>query len=134
MKTKLFASLFILAAFFCICSCSSKPEDLIVGNWQMTDLTTNSPEADNPDVKEFYADMVKASHSEFRNDLTCEITVNSITTKGRWTILGDGKQLHVIDESGSKSIMTIESITADCLVLTSKADDIETKTTFTKVN
>ena len=79
MKTKLFASLFILAAFFCICSCSSKPEDLIVGNWQMTDLTTNSPEADNPDVKEFYADMVKASHSEFRNDLTCEITVNSIT-------------------------------------------------------
>ena len=134
MKTKLFASLFILAAFFCICSCSSKPEELIVGKWQMTELTTNSPDANNPDVKDFYVEMAKNSVSVFNNDLTCEITVNSITTKGRWTILADGKQLHVIDESGAKSIMTVESITSDQLVLSAKEGDIETKSVYTKVN
>ncbi|MBP5368217.1 MAG: lipocalin family protein [Bacteroidales bacterium] len=134
MKNKLLTSVIILIALFCVCSCASKPEDLIVGKWQMTELTTNSPEAENPDVKEFYVEMAKNSESIFNSDLTCVNTVNSITTKGRWTILADGKQLHIIDESGSKSIMTIESITSDCLILTTQADDIVTKTVFTKVN
>ncbi|MBO4244503.1 MAG: lipocalin family protein [Bacteroidales bacterium] len=134
MKAKLLTSLFVLAVILCVCSCQSKPEDLIIGKWQMTELTTNSPEAENPDVKEFYAEMAKSSESIFNADLTCINTVNSITTKGRWTILADGKQLHIIDDdSGSKSIMTIESITSDCLVLTTKTDDIETKTVYTKV-
>ena len=134
MKNKLLTSVIILIALFCVCSCAYKPEDLIVGKWQMTELTTNSPEAENPDVKEFYVEMAINSESIFNSDLTCVNTVNSITTKGRWTILADGKQLHIIDESGSKSIMTIESITSDCLILTTQADDIVTKTVFTKVN
>ncbi|MBR6177406.1 MAG: lipocalin family protein [Bacteroidales bacterium] len=134
MKNKLLTSVIFLITLFCVCSCASKPEDLIVGKWQMTELTTNSPDAENPDVKDFYVEMAKNSESIFNSDLTCVNTVNSITTKGRWTILADGKQLHIIDESGSKSIMTIESITSDRLVLTSQADDIVTKTVFTKVN
>ncbi|MBR4214387.1 MAG: lipocalin family protein [Bacteroidales bacterium] len=134
MKTKLITSLFILAVLLCVCSCSSKPEDLIIGKWQMTELTTNSPESSNPDVKEFFAEMAKSSQSEFKSDLTCVNTVNNITTKGRWTILADGKQLHVIDEdSGSKAIMDIESITDDQLVLITKDGEIETKTIYTKV-
>lgn len=123
----------ILTALLFVSSCASKPEDLIVGKWQMTELSTNSPEANNPDVQEFYVEMAKNSYSIYNSDLTCENTVNSITTKGRWTILADGKQLHVIEESGSKSIMNIESITSDQLVLIAKDGDVETKSVYTKV-
>lgn len=134
MKKNQFFYFVILTALLFVSSCASKPEELIVGKWQMTEITTNSPEAENPDVKEFYIEMAKNSSSEFNSDLTCVNTVNSLTTKGRWTILADGKQLHIIDESGSKSIMNIESITSDRLVLTTITDDIETKTVYTKVN
>ncbi|MBO4372207.1 MAG: lipocalin family protein [Bacteroidales bacterium] len=134
MKKNQFFYFVILTALLFVSSCASKPEELIVGKWQMTEITTNSPEAEHPDVKEFYAEMAKNSSSEFNSDLTCVNTVNSLTTKGRWTILADGKQLHIIDESGSKSIMNIESITSDRLVLTTITDDIETKTVYTKVN
>ena len=134
MKKNQFFYFVLLTALLFVSSCASKPEELIVGKWQMTEITTNSPEAENPDVKEFYIEMAKNSSSEFNSDLTCVNTVNSLTTKGRWTILADGKQLHIIDESGSKSIMNIESITSDRLVLTTITDDIETKTVYTKVN
>ena len=133
MKNKFLTSLFVLTFISVICSCSSKPENLIVGKWQMTEIVTNTP-SDSPDVAEFLKDMAKNSSSVYNSDLTCEVTVNSITTKGRWTILADGKQLHFIDESGAKVIMTIESITSDQLVLSTKDGDVVTKQIFSKVN
>lgn len=59
----------ILTILLFVSSCASKPEDLIVGKWQMTELSTNSPEANNPDVQEFYAEMAKNSYSIYNSDL-----------------------------------------------------------------
>ena len=133
MKTKFLSSLLVLILVSVICSCSSKPDELLSGKWQMTGLESSAIDRNDVNVQNYVQDLIKSTSAIYNADFSYEQTVNSITTKGKWTILADGKQLQVVDESGKKTIMGIIELTSDRLVLSNFDDGAETKQIFSKV-
>ena len=133
MKTKHLSSLLVLIMISLICACSSKPEELLPGKWQMTGVESSALTNNGAALQDYVQDLVKSTSAIYNADFSYEQTVNSITTKGKWTILADGKQLQVVDESGQKTIMGVVELTSDRLILNNFDGGVETKQIFTKV-
>ena len=133
MKTKHLSSLLVLIMISLICACSSKPEALLPGKWQMIGVESSALTNNDATLQGYVQDLVKSTSAIYNADFSYEQTVNSITTKGKWTILADGKQLQVVDESGKKTIMGVIELTSDRLILNNFDGGVETRQIFTKV-
>ncbi|MCQ2973555.1 MAG: lipocalin family protein [Bacteroidales bacterium] len=134
MKLK---NIFFILAFVAlfIIGCNSNPEEVIVGQWQLSDITLDPQPKDisNEDYKAYIDELISNTSIEFKNDFSYVQFSNGNQTKGTWTILAEGAQIQQTDEtSGSKVIMNIDNLSTSDLVLASKDGDIVTKMIFIK--
>ncbi|MBQ5402760.1 MAG: lipocalin family protein [Bacteroidales bacterium] len=114
MKNILKTILLICSVFAClgISSCSS-PD--IVGTWKVSEYNPKKP-MDEETKKEIFESTLSNCVLELKADQSFSQTVNGVTQKGKWELLGENRQLKLTVEGGSIVIINLESLSGTTMV------------------
>ncbi len=126
----------VIAVCLFVSACGGKsPEQMMVGKFKITDITTdqNLNDNDRAAVQQFMEELKQNSSYEHKSDHSLILIINGLEQHGTWELLGDDLQLQYCLEGQSVIKQEIKELTDSYFVLTTR-DEIGTTTvtTYTK--
>lgn len=108
MKIKQFLTGLLLVATVCLTACKSKPKDIIVQKWKLTDVS-GIPDSEKNN-------FLKGADLEFTKDGKYHSVVSGKEENGTYKLSDDGKSLSMIPSSNPEGIINVIELTKDKFV------------------
>ena len=126
--------LVLITSLSLLYACKQSPEEMIVGDWQLSDVETNQhiPDADMEVYKQAIENMKASTRMTLKSDKTYESTINGVTTKGQWELNVEENLVRFIDETGSKVDLHLKELSENKLTFEEEEDGTISKLTFVK--
>lgn len=136
LMKKFLSLIAVIAVCLFVSACGGKsPEQMMVGKFKITDITTdqNLNDNDRAAVQQFMEELKQNSSYEHKSDHSLILIINGLEQHGTWELLGDDLQLQYCLEGQSVIKQEIKELTDSYFVLTTR-DEIGTTTvtTYTK--
>lgn len=133
---RLFTIIAIAMAFvFTLPSCETSPEEMMVGKFRITELTSDQNMSDNDRAiwNEVMESLKNNTSVEHRKDHTLIQIQNGLEQHGTWELLGNDLQLQYSLEGMSVVTVQILELTNSYFVISSKDDSgVVTTIKYTK--
>ena len=122
MKKILYAIVFAVSTTFFLTGCAGSQETNITGLWKITDYKTDLKidETMKDEYEKIIEETKEKSSFEFFADKTFSQTVQGVTKKGTWEILGEDLQLKQIFDGNKILLSKIQSVSDSELVIAQK--------------
>ncbi len=126
----------IFILFSCLCACQSRPEDIIVGAWQLDEIETNQ-QIEDKDLENFNKAKkeIKASTKlVFKEDYSYKAIIWGDTVNGFWEI-DEKNNLLVISNAmtGDTARTKIKEISNSLIILMEEQEGITSVLRFIKI-
>lgn len=121
-------SFWFLPILLLLTSCSSKPEDLIVGSWKFDKMqqTTTNGTPSNPMSQQLVDALWSRVHMRFSRDGTCEVGIGSsgAPQKSRYQFENNGRTIVMFEPNGTENRLEIVKLTRSELVFQDEGGEV----------